>query len=152
MRSFKLKLMGLIAALAMLPSLASAADTTHSAVALQGYDAVGYFTDHKPVNGNGNHVVLYEGVNYLFANDEHKKTFEANPSEYAPQFGGWCAYGVSVSKKFVGDPLVWKIVDGKLYVNLDKKIYNIWVKDIAGNLEKANTNWPLIKDKDPSAL
>ncbi len=73
--SIKTKLIGAIAALALLPSMAFAADTENSAVAVQGYDVVGYFTDNKPVKGNGNHVVLHDGLNYLFASDEHKKTW-----------------------------------------------------------------------------
>ncbi len=151
------KIKNTLAALALavafaLPVAAFADEIVSSTVGLQGYDPVGYFADGKPEKGNGNHIASYDGVNYLFASDEHKKQFEANPEKYAPQYGGWCAYGTSVHKKFVGDPTVWKIVDGKLYVNLDKKIYDIWVKDIPGNIQKANENWPQIKDVAASEL
>lgn len=150
--SIKIKLLGLLTALFLVPSIAMAADVEHSAVGVQGYDVVGYFTDSKPVKGNGNHVVVNEGVNYLFANDKNKKLFEANPEKYLPQYNGWCAYGVSVNKKFISDPAVWKIVDGKLYLNLSREVSDIWVKDIPGNVNKANTNWPSIKDKSASDL
>lgn len=151
MRTIKQTIMA-IAAVIFLASPAWAADTSNSAVAVQGYDVVGYFTEGKPVKGNGDHVVLHDGLNYLFASDTSKKTFEGNPEKYVPQFGGWCAFGVGVNKKFVGDPEVWKIVDGKLYLNLSKKVAELWVKDIPGNIVKANSNWPNIKDENPTTL
>ena len=150
--SIKIKLLGLLTALFFMPSMAMAAEVEHSAVGVQGYDVVGYFTDNQPVKGDGNHVAVHDGVNYLFASDEHKKLFEANPEKYLPQYNGWCAYGVAVNKKFISDPTVWKIVDGKLYLNLSREISDTWVKDIAGNIKKANANWPAIQGKAPSEL
>lgn len=150
--SIKSKLIGALAALVLLPSMAMAAEVEHSTVGVQGYDVVGYFTDGKPVKGNGDHVAVNDGVNYLFASDEHKKAFEVNPEKYLPQYNGWCAFGVSVNKKFISDPTVWKIVDGKLYLNLSKKVAETWVKDIPGNIKKADANWTQIHDKAPSEL
>lgn len=150
--SIKTKLAGAIAALFFLPSLAIAAEVEHSTVGVQGYDVVSYFTEGKPVKGDGNHVAVNDGVNYLFASDEHKKLFEANPEKYLPQYNGWCAFGVSVNKKFISDPTAWKIVDGKLYLNLSRSVYDTWVKDIPGNVKKADANWEQIRDKAPSEL
>lgn len=135
-----------------MPLLAFAVDTANFAVGDQGYDLVSYFTDKKPVKGNGDHVVMQNGINYLFASDEHKKMFQANPEKYLPQFGGWCAMGVALGKKVGGDPLVWKIIDGKLYLNLNERVSQIWTKNLSANIQKANTNWPNIKDIDPSKL
>ena len=147
------KLIRLIVLLIIVPSSAFAiVASTNSGVALQGYDAVAYFSDSKPKKGNGDHVIFYKGLNYLFDSDAHKKAFETSPERYLPQFGGWCAFGVSVGKKFVSDPTAWKIVDGKLYLNLNKKVNEIWLKDLTGNIDKANKNWPQIKDTDPSKL
>lgn len=136
----------------MMQSTAFSAETTDFGVALQGYDVVGYFTEQKPVKGNGDHVVVYKGLNYLFTNDEHKKMFEAAPDKYLPQYGGWCAFGTAIGKKIPSDPLAWKIVDGKLYLNLNSRVQKIWSKDISGYIKKADTNWPKIKDKDSSNL
>lgn len=144
MTRFKNIVTGLLCAMLIASTPALAADE-HSTVALQGYDAVSYFVNHQAEKGNGNHVAVHKGVNYLFTSDEHKKQFEANPEKYAPQYGGWCAFGTSVNKKFIGDPTVWKIVDGKLYVNLDRKIYDMWIKDVPGNIQKADTNWMQIE-------
>ena len=78
--------------------------------------------------------------------------FEANPEMYAPAYGGWCAYGVAVGKKFVTDPEVWKIVKGKLYLNLDRDIQSKWTKDIPGYIKTADPIWTEIRDKAPSDL
>ncbi len=124
----------------------------NSIVGVQGYDLVSYRTNEKPLRGNGNHIVEHHGITYLFVNKENQEKFAQDPHKYLPEFGGYCAYGAAVGKKFVGDPDVWKIVDGKLYLNLDNKIQGIWNKDISGNIVKAETNWTKIKDKNPEDL
>lgn len=124
----------------------------NSTTAMGGYDPVAYFTDGKAVRGNGHHVAVFEGATYLFTSEDHKERFEANPGTYVPSFGGYCAYGVSVGKKFVGDPEVWKIVDQKLYLNLDTDIQAEWEKDMPGNIGKADANWLKIRDAAPSDL
>ncbi len=142
--------MAFVAAVVATPAFAH--DTTHSTPAVSGYDPVAYFTEGQPVRGSGYHVTDYQGVTYLFASEANQEEFEANPERYAPAYGGYCAYGLSVGKKFVSDPEVWKIVDGKLYLNLDRNIQRTWQKDIPGNIVKADRNWPEIKDKAPSDL
>ena len=120
-------------------------DYSKSTPGISGYDPVAYFTQGKPVKGNGYNVADYQGVTYAFANEENKELFEANPEKYVPAYGGWCAYGVAVGKKFVSDPQAWKIVEGKLYLNLDKDIQRKWAKDIPGYIETANSNWKEIR-------
>ena len=124
----------------------------NSIVGVQGYDLVSYRTNEKPLRGNGIQIVEHHGITYLFANKENQEKFANDPHKYLPAYGGYCAYGVAVGKKFVGDPDIWKIVDDKLYLNLDNKIQRIWNKDISGNLMKAETNWVKIKDKQPADL
>lgn len=124
---------------------ASASDIANSLVGVQGYDLVSYHNSSKPLQGNGNHVVRHGGVNYLFSSAENMKAFKKNPAKYLPAYGGYCAFGVAVGKKFIGDPTVWDIVDGMLYFNLDNKVKNIWVQDVPGNIEKADTNWKSIR-------
>ncbi len=142
----------LMAALFLVPGMAFAGTTSHSMVAVQGYDIVTYQTDGKPQQGNGNHLATYNGVTYIFVNEANKKMFESNPDKYLPAYGGYCAYGVAVGKKFVGDPEIWEVVDGKLYLNLDNKIKGIWVKDISGHIKTADKNWKKIKHKNPEDL
>ena len=127
-------------------------DVTHSTPGLSGYDPVSYFTEGTPQRGSGYHVADYQGVTYAFTSKEHKEMFQSNPEKYAPAYGGWCAYGVAVGKKFVADPEVWKIVKGKLYVNLDRDIQSKWNEDIPGHIKTADGNWTEIRDKEPSDL
>lgn len=145
-----------IAIMVFIASVASAStfaeEYSHSMPGVSGYDPVAYFTDGKPVRGSGFHVTVFDGVTYAFANAEHRKMFEANPQKYLPAYGGYCAYGLGVGKKFVADPEVWKIVEGKLYLNLDKGIQQKWEKDIPGYIKKGDANWVTMKNKKPSDL
>ena len=135
-----------------LPAMGLAAPPATSTVGVGGYDLVSYHTGEKPQRGNGNHVVVHEGVTYLFTGEVSRKAFMADPAKYLPAYGGYCAYGVAVGKKFVSDPDVWEIVDGRLYLNLDNKIKGLWVQDIPGHIKKADTAWPRIASKDPAEL
>lgn len=129
-----------------------AGDVSKNTVGVNGYDLVSYHTAKRPLRGNGNYVAVQDGVTYLFSSEANQKEFQKNPDKYLPAYGGWCAFGASVGKKFSADPEVWEIVDGRLYMNLDPGIYQMWKKDVAGNIKKANANWPKIKDKAPSEL
>jgi YHS domain-containing protein len=131
---------------------ALAGDVTQSTPGISGYDPVAYFTDGKAMKGSGYHVADYKGVTYAFASKDHKQLFEDNPEKYVPAYGGYCAYGVAVGKKFVSDPEAWKVVDGTLYLNLDKDIQSKWLQDVSGYIKKSETNWKEIKDKAPSDL
>lgn len=120
--------------------------------AVHGYDVVSYQTSKRPVRGNGYFVVEHKGATYLFSSEENKAIFEKNPDKYTPAYGGYCAYGVAVGKKFDGDPEVWRVVDGRLYLNLDANIQDEWLKNVKGNINKAENNWNSIKDKAPASL
>lgn len=147
MKTFKSSILALVSATFLFFSLNTSADSvTDSVVGAGGYDLVSYQTAKKPLPGNGNFVATVDGVNYLFANKANLKQFNKKQAKYLPQYGGFCAYGAAVGKKFIGDPNVWEVVDGKLYFNLDNGIKTIWVKDIPGNIERADENWPEIKN------
>ena len=135
-----------------LPVQTLAGTTAYSTVGAGGYDLVSYHTGEKPLRGNGNHVAVQDGVTYLFINKKNRKKFESDPDKYLPAYGGYCAYGVALGKKFVGDPDVWAVIDGRLYLNLDNKIQGLWNKDVPGYIKKADVQWPRIEDKMPSAL
>lgn len=121
-------------------------------LAVHGYDVVAYHTVKKPVRGAANFAVVYEDATYRFASQANLNAFKSNPAKYAPAYGGYCAYGVSVGAKFDGDPNFWKVVDGTLYLNLDNGIQQAWLKDVPGAIKKADANWPSIKDKLPSEI
>lgn len=119
-----------------------------SGLALQGYDPVAYFTDGKPVEGDASIVASYQGATYRFASADHKAMFERDPAKYAPQFGGFCAYAVSINKTASIDPNYWEIVNGRLLLQHNKKAWNLWHKDPSGNLVKADANWPGLAAKN----
>lgn len=112
---------------------------------VHGYDVVAYFTDAKPVLGSDDFAYAYEGATYRFASQAHLDAFKADPTQYLPAYGGFCAYGAAVAKKFDGDPRLWKVVDGHLYLNLNGAIQAKWVKDIPGYIAKADANWTQIE-------
>lgn len=121
-------------------------------LALHGYDAVAYFTEKKPLRGQAMYSATHRDATYRFASKANLETFQANPQKYVPQYGGFCAYGVSVGAKFDGDPTLWKVVDGKLYLNLNPEIQKKWEKDISGSIVKADQKWTVIKDKTSAEL
>ncbi|WP_426357915.1 YHS domain-containing (seleno)protein [Pseudocolwellia sp. HL-MZ19] len=137
-------------------SLSFAADIDMNAdandLAIQGYDPVSYFANANPTIGKANYTATYKGGIYRFSSEENRDTFKNSPSKYAPQYGGYCAFGVSMEKKFDTDPLAWKIVDNKLYLNLNKDVQKKWLTDVPGYLNSANENWPEIKSVEAKKL
>jgi len=116
-------------------------------LAIQGYDPVAFFTDHKPVMGRAELGYRHNGALYYFASREHRDAFKADPAKYEPAFGGYCAFGVSRNKLVEIDVEAFQIVDGKLLLQYSKSVREDFNKDAAGNLAKANTNWPGLVDK-----
>ena len=116
-------------------------------VAVGGYDTVAYFTVGKPVRGSDAFRTEWKGATWKFASAANLAKFKADPAAYAPQYGGYCAWAVANGYTAKGDPLQWKIVDGKLYLNYDATIQARWVKDIPGFVRKGDTNWPKVLTK-----
>ncbi len=114
--------------------------------AIHGYDPVAYFTDKKPVKGDSTITYSYEGANWLFATAKNRDAFKANPAKFAPQYGGYCAFGTSRGYKAPTEPDAWTIVDDKLYLNYNTKVRTEWDKDKPGYIQKADKNWIEIKD------
>ncbi len=117
-------------------------------VAVRGYDVVAYFTQSAPVKGNSEFVHGWKGAKWYFVNRENQEAFKASPEKYAPQYGGYCAYGTAGGYKAPSDPDAWTISDGKLYLNYNKKVMDNWRKDQANFIDKANKNWPTVKLQD----
>lgn len=116
-------------------------------IAIKGYDPVAYFTDNKPVKGTDAYSFTYEGVTYEFASAAHRDLFASAPEKYAPQFGGFCAYGAATGHKAAIDPTAFTIVDGKLYLNYSGKVRDAWQKDEAGYISKATAAWPTVSQQ-----
>ncbi len=127
-------------------------------LALRGYDTVSYFTEGKPQIGSLRHAVVHDGAIYWFESAEHKKMFLAEPSRFLPQYGGFCAFGVTQQTKFDGDPLLWNIHEGKLYLNVTPDLRAKWLgKGLTGsslekNVAEAGRIWPAIRKSKPQSL
>ncbi len=152
MMNLKATLLAAFVGLVGIGTIAVADDHSHSTPAVQGYDVVSYQVAKKPIRGNGNYTATYDGATYQFSSKANQVLFEANPAQYAPAYNGYCAFGASVGKKFIGDPEVWRLVDGKLYLNLDVSIQEQWLKDVPGRIKTADATWSKIVDKDPASL
>jgi YHS domain-containing protein len=116
-------------------------------VALRGYDAVAYFSDKKPVKGLTEHQAEYKGSTFHFASKQNRDAFLADPAKFAPQYGGFCAFGTAGGYKAATDPAAFTIVDGKLYLNYNRDIQKQWSADIPGLVVKANKNWPTVSSQ-----
>jgi len=121
-------------------------------LAMHGYDPVAYFTRGAATRGTAAIAHVHDGATYYFASEEHRDAFEKEPAKYAPAYGGYCAYGVSVGKKFDADPRYWKVQDGRLYLNLNADIAEAFRKDVRGAIQKADAQWAEIGSKPVSAL
>lgn len=116
-------------------------------IAIHGYDPVSYF-DGTGKPGVAEFSSQYEGATYLFASAANKAKFDAKPASYVPQFGGYCAYGVAVGRKFHTVPETGTVVNGKLYFNKDKAVQTEWNKDIPALVTKGDANWPAVVARD----
>lgn len=117
-------------------------ETDENSVILAGHDAVAYFTEGRPVLGDADYTATYNGAIYRFSSSQNRDAFRQNPGRYAPQFGGFCAYGMTFGKKFEVDGKAFEVVDGKLFVNKNLSVYKTWSKDVPGNIAEAEAKWP----------
>ncbi len=120
--------------------------TEHGAI--RGYDPVAYFNEGKPVKGKAELAYQWQGVEWHFVSQQNREAFQANPEKFAPQYGGYCAYGTAEGHKAPTDPQAWTIVDDKLYLNYNKNVKVLWSKDKPGYIKTADQNWPQLKDKE----
>lgn len=131
--------------------------------AVSGYDVVAYQSlEQVPVGqqqpeaipGNASITAEYNGAVWAFSSEENRDKFVANPEAYAPQFDGHCAYGVAQGGKVPANPNLWRIVDGKLYLNITPNVVGFWEENIPGQIETADGNWSgglEVKDASPKS-
>ncbi len=134
-----------LATLSLAPIAARAASSIDRATqgpAIDGFDAVAYFSAAKPLPGKSEFNTSWRGAIWWFASDENRRAFEAEPERYAPQYGGYCAYAMSGGGLAAGDPKRWKIVDGRLYLNNNLLAQKLWERDVPGRVKDADGHWP----------
>jgi hypothetical protein len=140
----------LVAASAILFSTFSFAgndsEVDENGVILAGHDVVAYFTKNAAIEGNSKYTAVHNDAIYRFSSASNRDTFTANPGKYAPQYGGFCAYGAALGKKFDIDGKAFEVVDGKLYVNKNLDVYEVWIEDKAENITTGDSQWTSIKN------
>jgi YHS domain-containing protein len=114
--------------------------------AIQGYDAVSYFQNEGPKAGNEAFRYAWNGATWYFASQENLDLFKASPEKYAPQFGGYCAYAVAHGYTAKSDPLAWKRVEGKLYLNYNKQVQARWEQNQEEFIQSGEENWPRLHE------
>lgn len=131
-----------------------------SGFAASGYDIVAYHDlEQAPIGqrqpeavpGKASIVAEYNGATWAFASEENRNKFLADPEKYVPRYDGHCAYGVSKGGKVPGNPNLWRIVDGRLYLNINPNVASFFEKDLSGNISKANQNWNTLESAGASS-
>lgn len=115
-----------------------------SNTAVGGYDTVAYHTTGAPVRGDRAFTTQWRGAEWRFASQDNLDLFLANPEAYAPAYGGYCAWAMAEGYTAKGDPNIWSIVDGVLYLNFDRTVQDRWETDIPGFIARADANYPFI--------
>ncbi len=116
-------------------------------VAIKGTDPVAYFTQGKAVRGSASFTHSWNGATWHFSSAANRNLFASNPTKYAPQYGGYCAWAIGQGYTADIDPSAWSIVDGKLYLNASGGVQRRWKNDIPGHISRANLNWPRISGR-----
>jgi YHS domain-containing protein len=113
--------------------------------AIGGYHPVAYFFEMKPVKGLPEFQSEYQGSIFYFSSATNRATFTASPDKFAPQYGGYCAFGTAKGYKAVIDPAAFTLVEDKLYLNYSEGVRSRWQSDIPGYIRKANANWQEVR-------
>jgi YHS domain-containing protein len=120
-----------------------AAVNTADGVGLKGYDPVAYFVAGRPIAGVPLYTYRWMGVTYRFSSAGDRERFKADPEKYLPQYGGYCAYAMSIDRIADIDPSRWAIANNKLYLNNNYLSFHLWSLDKSGNIASADHYWPL---------
>ncbi|WP_416899572.1 MAG: YHS domain-containing (seleno)protein [Minwuia sp.] len=159
--SLKVAAAGLLGALAFSTgALAGEQYVDGTGYAVSGYDVVAYHSlqqapvgDEQPaaVPGKAEFTADYNGATWAFANEANRDMFAADPGKYAPAYDGHCAFGIAKGGKVPANPHLWRIRDGKLYLNITKRVVGFWEADIPANLRSSEANWRSLEDQAAAA-
>ena len=147
LRPLSVLLLGFLAVTATMAADKSLLNLDREGVAIQGHDPVAFFTVKAPLKGKPEFTSEFHGAKYRFYSAKNKAAFEADPAKYEPRFGGYCAFGVSKGKLVEIDPEAFQVVDGRLLLQYSKGVRDTFNQDSAGNLKKAEENWPQLLEK-----
>ncbi len=139
----------LFATAGLAQDLKSKYNTDDSKIALQGYSPVSYLDLGIAQKGLKDYKATHDGLTYYFTSKEQLKSFNANPDRYMPQYGGFCAFGVSVGAKFRVDPNKFVVKDNKYFLflyDVEVDAQQLWLAGKHNELvSKANSNWTQLR-------
>lgn len=139
----------IIAALAFITAIQAYAQQSEifspGGKAIKGYDPVAFFKESKPVKGSDKFQYKWKDATWFFSTSENLEAFKADPEKYAPQYGGYCAYGTSQGHKSPTQTDTWTVANDKLYFNYNDKVKELWTKDQANLIKVADEKWPEVK-------
>lgn len=118
-----------------------------SGLANGGYDVVNYHTANSARKGDAKFTEWYHGSKYWFVSRENQELFRADPKKYIPAYGGFCAYAMGFGKIRPVDPEIFSIENGRLMLQHTRQAYDLFEKDVPGNITKADTKWPVVEKK-----
>nr|WP_239032537.1 YHS domain-containing (seleno)protein [Leisingera sp. MMG026] len=148
--ALRLVLMAVAVMFVSLPDRAradAAVFSSRAGVAIGGYDAVAFFEHGTAEPGRRGHAVMWKGVVWRFASARNQAQFEANPRAYAPAFGGYCAYAMSQGRLHDGNPRIWAIVDGELFLLNNRGVHHLWQADTVQMIADGRAHWPAVLRK-----
>lgn len=128
-------------------TLKNAFFSSRTDTAINGYDTVAYFTQNAAVPGQDAYATEWKGAKWKFSSQANVDLFKANPEKYAPQYGGYCAYGVAKDNLVKVDPAQFTILDGKLYLNYDADVQKLWAQDRPGFIKQADAKFQTLLAK-----
>ena len=141
--SVRIRMLTIAMAAAIFATAAAAGEFyEREGTAIRGYDPVAYFTDGKAVKGSPDYRADYKGSTFHFRSQANRDVFAADPAKYAPQYGGFCAFGAAGGYKAATHPSAFTIVGNKLYLNYNQDVQKKWTSDILGYVTNADRKWP----------
>jgi hypothetical protein len=117
-----------------------------SNVAISGYDTVAYFTEGKPVKGSDKFETIWRDAAWRFSSQENLDLFKQDPTKYAAQYGGYCAWAMAQGKTASIDPEIWYLEGGKLYLNYNKSVQEEWLSNLENDIVSADEFYPKVTD------
>ncbi len=115
--------------------------------AIEGYDAVSYFTETVPQPGRPEFECYWAGVPWFFSSAANRDVFAHSPEIYAPMFGGYATMSVARGYLSVGNPRIYVVLAGRLflfYSSGNKEAFLISPRDA---YKKAEENWAVLRNE-----